>query len=1033
MTQHPLSGTVPGRLTERASERPDDVAHEVVGVGRLTFKEWDDGSNSVAHGLAARSVSRGQRLVLTCGPRDWLTYAIAYVGAQRAGAIVVPVSQQLGEDHIARVARTAGAVGVIGAASVALRSAWRADVGELVEGQPQSPFTANLHAGDDAEILFTSGTTGTAKGVVATHGNLLYTHSQSRRGTHVRRVLHALPPGTLATQGLLLQPLDVTPHTVITLPEYGDRELLWAVQHHRATDLVLVPALAVSLTRLADYQSFDLSSVRIVRTMSAPIPPTALEKLDRLFDNAVVMNMYTTTEAWPSRTRARYSKDHPGSVGRVDGPGSVRIVDGAGQLVEDGSPGNVELALRDAPRRRYLDDGDQAGEVFLPDGWIRTGDTGYIDKAGYLYLVDRNADLVITGGLNVSTIEVEAAISEFAPIIDVAVFGMPHPILGEYLVAAIQATDAFSTVEFGRFLEQRLGTAKAPKRVVVLEKLPRNPTGKVLKQQLRDQLATRSADHRIELPEGVAEGRLRRIWSDALGGEADDRDASFMELGGTSLGALEIVARVRSELGREIGQRDIYDATGLAEFAIRVESAPAVTTTRRYDIQRVARTPAGGGVFKVPSKYSQELYYDAKPGGWSNANIPLIALLGPEYDSRALELALGDLIQRHEALRTSLVRAAGAVLQQVHETAELRLERVTPDADGGAEDRRKKLVEAAAYAPFCVHGGDLVRTRICRIEPDLDILVVSAHHAIVDGWSMGILQRDLVELYRARSEHGEAELPSLRLQLADYANWERAVIRSGPTEYWRKRLGSGNPRMMLDSSHTAGDAPGRCRAFHLTPVSPAVTKGLDSLADAHRTTRARVLVAAVIASIYDYLPATATIGVTTANRNQADLLNVVGDLANVVPVRADLPRDPTFSELVTRFDTALSQALENQLPFGALEDLLRQGSNRATVSALDVTVNYVPAPKRSASNTSRLPQLVRDEELPWELDTPDLEIDQWWKTVGTVNYDFSPRRDGGVDVGVWADISAISEDMLAGLGPRLTSVIDRVSLGAANW
>lgn len=396
MAEHLLSGTVPERLTERASERPDDIAHEVVGVGRLTFKDWDDRSNSVAHGLAARSVGRGQRLVLTCGPRDWLNYAIAYVGAQRAGAIVVPVSQQLGEDHMARVARAAGAAGVIGATSVALRSAWCADIGELAEGQPQSPFTANLHADDDAEILFTSGTTGTPKGVIATHGNLLYTHSQSRRGAHVRRVLHALPPGTLATQGLLLQPLDVTPHKVIAMPEYGDRELLCAVQQYRATDLVLVPALALSLIRLSDHRSFDLSSVRIVRTMSAPIPPTALEKLDRLFNNAVVMNMYTTTEAWPSRTRARYSRDHPGSVGRVDGPGSVRIVDGAGPVVEEGSTGNVELALRDAPRRRYLDDGDGTGEVFLPDGWIRTGDTGYIDS-GYLYLVDRNADLVITG------------------------------------------------------------------------------------------------------------------------------------------------------------------------------------------------------------------------------------------------------------------------------------------------------------------------------------------------------------------------------------------------------------------------------------------------------------------------------------------------------------------------------------------------------------------------------------------------------------------------------------------------------------
>lgn len=185
----------------------------------------------------------------------------------------------------------------------------------------------------------------------------------------------------------------------------------------------------------------------------------------------------------------------------------------------------------------------------------------------------------------------------------------------------------------------------------------------------------------------------------------------------------------------------------------------------------------------------------------------------------------------------------------MRERAELRLERVTPDAAGAAEDRRKKLVEAAAHAPFCVHGGELV----------LDILVVSAHHAIIDGRSIGILQRDLVELYRARSEHREAELPGLGLQLADYANWERAIIRRGPTEYWRERLGNGNPRMILDGSHTASDARGRCREFHLASVSLAVTHRLDSLADAHRTTRARVLTAAVIASIHDYLPATATV------------------------------------------------------------------------------------------------------------------------------------------------------------------------------
>ncbi|GAA3143368.1 acyl carrier protein [Kribbella aluminosa] len=803
--------------------------------------------------------------------------------------------------------------------------------------------------------------------------------------------------------------------------------MLAAVELYQVTDLVLVPALALSLMRYPGTRTFDLSSVEIVRTMSAPVAPVTLEKLDKVFENAAIVNMYTTTEAWPARTRIRYSPDHPNSVGRAGMSGSVRVVDSAGRPVDAGSTGYVELALDGAPRRRYLDGSGQSQQVFRADGWVRTGDTGYLDREGYLYLVDRNADLVITGGLNVSTIEVEAAMLEFPSIVAVAVFGLPHPTLGEYLAAAVQTTDGFSHSELGTFLERRLGPAKAPKRVDVLDQLPHNPMGKVLKNELRELALSRVDDGGSEPQASGLEMHLRNLWSDAIGEEVVDRKVRFVDLGGTSLGALDLVARVRSEVGREISQRDVFEAIGVVEFAARVEAAPASTTRHHREVRPAARTKRLGDAWLLPTKYSQDLHYDATGSGWSDLTVPLVIPLEPHYDRSVLQLALDDLVERHEALRTTLARVAGTIVQQVHMKGTLRLETADVDATAIAAEHASRTVDVAAYEPFEVRGGWLARARICHIDAELDVLVLSTHHAVCDGWSAGILYRDLAELYRARSEGRAPKLPRLTLQVGDYARWERSVIRRGPSEYWRAHLDGANPLLELEGLGESAHAPGRMQVFPVAEVSPAMTRRLDGLAAVHETTRARILAAIVIASVRDYLRARATIGFVTANRDRPELLSVVGDLADLVPVRVELADNPSFGELLARFDRALDDAYQHRLPYGVLEGLLREGPDRATASALDITVNYVPAAGRLAARNDEARRLVRDEVLPWKLRAPVFEIDDWWKIGGLLNYTFSATGDGGIDTGIFANVTAVSEQQVLELGKRLTSSIDQIA------
>jgi long-chain acyl-CoA synthetase len=594
MNQLAEPATIPARLLARSKQRPDAIALELVGVGRLTFGEWEHQSAAVAAGLVAHGVRPGDRVALTCDTDTWIDYAIAYAAVLRCGAVAVPLLRRFGSPHLAAVVARSRAVGLIG--DVTLHGVWSRSAADLAEAGPVRQ-EVEISPGDPAEVLYTSGTTGEPKGVRATHANLLATHLPTDGTCASRTTIHASPPGLTAGQTLLLLTLHPRPNTVITLARFDPRDFLRAIGDYGPDTVVISPSTALSLLRQDDLglEGINLASVSLVRMIAAPSTPATLTRVAELFERAVIRNSYTSTEAWPTSISMVFDPARPTALGRGERGAEVRVVAADGSPLGPHVPGGVQLRTVGAPRREYDDDGSR--DVFLSDGWIRTGDLGYLDRDGYLYLLDRDDDLVITGGLNLSTLETEQVAAEFSGVAEAVAFGVAHPTLGNYLALAVAGSADLSTDALEDFLDERLGEARAPKRVVLVDTIPRGPQGKPLKRELRAHYSRLWGDEgRHDDGDTNQVDRMRSLWAAALDLPTVPDEHSFLALGGDSFRAMTLLGAVTAQFGRTVRQRLLYRAAGVRQFAEFVAAAPVARACDQTPIPRLARDRDETGV-----------------------------------------------------------------------------------------------------------------------------------------------------------------------------------------------------------------------------------------------------------------------------------------------------------------------------------------------------------------------------------------------------------------------------------------------------
>ncbi len=479
----------------------------ILGERTLTFSELAQRAARVHGVLAGMGLGPGDRVAAML-PNGIEVFELG-IGAANAGCAVVPVNWHLKRDELSWVVRDSEATLLVAHADFAETA--RSCIAELegcrlllIGDDGPDGYDAALAGAEPAPeawtppsyFYFTSGTTGRPRAVereTSTSQNGMLAGLAAMWGIGSDDVYLACSPLYHAANGYAYTTL-FQGGTVVVLPRWDAREWLRAVERHRITACFMVPAFFIRLLEIPaeELGSCDLSSLRLILHAAAPCPIPVKRRILDLLPHVDVWEFYGATEGGATRISSADWRTHPGSVG-TPWPGvEIVVVDDAGEPVGPDVNGRVFIRPPGGQRFEYHNDPDKTHGAWLGDAFT-VGDVGHLDADGYLYITDRASDMVLRGGVNVYPAEIEAALQHHPDVVDCAVFGVPDDRLGEELQALVEVRRPVSADALREHCRQHLADFKVPRYVDIVDALPRDPVGKVLKRRLRDE---RWAGHR---------------------------------------------------------------------------------------------------------------------------------------------------------------------------------------------------------------------------------------------------------------------------------------------------------------------------------------------------------------------------------------------------------------------------------------------------------------------------------------------------------------------------------------------------------
>jgi amino acid adenylation domain-containing protein len=930
-----------GRLIHRTvehqtSERPDAVA-VTFGDEHLTYRALDDRANQLAHALVAAGIRRDEPVAI-CLDKS-LDMVVAQLGILKAGAAFVPIAPSLPAKRIASMMTDARARVVIGHAAwqslfANVRTMWLDTERTHIESFPTSRPEVAVCGDNLAYIVYTSGSTGRPKGVSVTHDGAMgwLAGAQARIASLDSSdvYLHLQSFSFDLSLHDLFWPLFAGARVVL-ISEAERRDPLLIIDVIRGRGVTTISPVPTLLRGLVSEEALSrCSSLRRVNVGGEALPIELVRDYYARLPDVPLTNMYGPTECsigisyWPcpkEPVAIAFGRDWPDT--------GLLVLDERLDPVPDGVEGELYISGRQVARG-YTNAPQLTADRFIPDPFsrfggrmYRTGDRVRRWHDGSLEFIGRVDHQVKIRGFRVELGEIERAIAGHPLVRETVVVARQRGGAGDQqLVAYIVPTGGgVETDALRAHVGSLVPDYMVPSAFVTLDALPLTASGKLDRAALPlpapETLVTAGGQPRTGLQATVA-----AAWAEALALPGIGIDDDVFHLGASSMAAMRVLSRLRRDLGLAIPAAMITAARTVASLASALgELRPG----EHHDIGRAPRDRP------LPLSYGQEtiwLHAMASPG--SMYNEPFSVRIHSALDVATLARAFGEVMMRHEILRTTFASVGGEPVQTIHDGAPFELPFV--DLGGLHESERwRRAVELAtqqARQPFELSRLPLIRAIVFKLGDDDHVLFGVAHHAICDAVSMfDVLPRELERAYRALRT-GVALPPPPPLQYADYAVWQRTSdfrdVFGNDLEYWKSQLAD-LPTLDLPTDRARPAAPTSEGDRICIDLSHDLSTRLRALA------RDRgVSLFVVLAAAFDVLLSRYTgqdeivIGTQVDRRDRPELEHVFGYFLNTLVLRTDVSDDPTFGELLSQVSATVQGALAHQaLPFARVVEAVK--------------------------------------------------------------------------------------------------------------
>jgi amino acid adenylation domain-containing protein len=934
-------------LFETQVERTPDAVAVVFGDQQLTYWELNARANQLAYYLQKQEVKQ-EVLVGICVERS-LDMLIGLLAILKAGGAYVPLDPNYPKERLAFILQDAQVSVLLTQRSLLTRMPERKaqvicldDDWQAIAQQSWENLFYELTSDNLAYTIYTSGSTGKPKGVQIPHralSNFLYSMRQAP-GLTDEDILLAVTTYSFDIAALeLFLPIIVGARLVIANREIAldGIQLSAKLIDSKATFMQATPATWQLLLTAGWGGSHQLKILCGGEALPGHLANQLLERCDSLW------NMYGPTETtiWSAASRV----ETVNGIVPVNYPianTQLYILDKHNQLVPVGVAGELCIG-GEGLARGYFHRPDLTAEKFIPNPFsnkstrlYKTGDlVRYLPSGGIEYIrrVDHQIKL---RGFRIELGEIEALISQYPGVQETVVIVSEDSANSQRIVAYVvpQKGQKLVIPKLRSFLESMLPNYMMPAAFVTLEALPLTPNGKVNRKGLPAPELTQVSSLNIIPPFTPIENLLAGIWAEVLGIDKVGIYNNFFELGGHSLIATRVISQIRQVFQVELPLRYLFEKPTIAGLAKEIEKEIKVdSAVEGTNIERITRSQ------QLPLSFAQQRLWfltQLEPNS-PFYNIPAAVRLEGKLNVEALQQSFNSIISRHQGLRTNFQTREGQAVAVILEEKPLTLSILDisklPANQQEAEVKQQAVKEA--LQPFDISSDHLLRVKLLRLGEQEHIVLLTMHHIVSDGWSIGILVQELATLYQAFcnkqpiSDATQTLLPALPIQYVDFAAWQQKWLQGEVLEtqisYWLKHLENSPKVLELPTDHPRPPIQTFQGATYSFKLSKELSKALNKLSQQQGSTLFMSLLAAFQILLWRYTGCEdIVVGSPIANRNRAEIEGLIGFFVNTLVLRTNLAGNPSFEELLKRVrEVALGAYAHQDLPFELLVEQLQ--------------------------------------------------------------------------------------------------------------